>query len=131
MGGLVDKNEFGFYLSRDPDSAVGGEIMFGGVNPDHYTGDFLCANITEKPTGNSQWTAEQSRDPPGSPSVTVDVRPSLTLAPLSWPDLRRKSSKSRRLLEQPLWSVGNTWWTAARSQACLISPSQSPGRLSP
>jgi len=46
--GLVDKNEFGFYLSRDPDSAVGGEIMFGGVNPDHYTGEFLCANITEK-----------------------------------------------------------------------------------
>merc|ERR1719433_1889404 len=41
--GLVDKNEFGFYLSRDPDSAVGGEIMFGGVNPDHYTGDSLLA----------------------------------------------------------------------------------------
>ena len=36
--GLVAKNEFGFWLNRDPDSDDGGEIFFGGVNPDHYTG---------------------------------------------------------------------------------------------
>jgi hypothetical protein len=39
------------YLNRDPDSSPGGELVFGGVNDDYYTGDF-----THVPIDNSgQW----------------------------------------------------------------------------
>ena len=38
--GLVSANKFGFWLNRDLNSAEGGEIYFGGANPDHYSGWF-------------------------------------------------------------------------------------------
>lgn len=39
---LVSEPVFAIYLSRDPSPFTpdGGEIMFGGVNPDKYVGDF-------------------------------------------------------------------------------------------
>jgi len=36
--GQLEKPEFAFYLQDTPDAP--GELIFGGVDPDHYTGDF-------------------------------------------------------------------------------------------
>jgi cathepsin D len=47
--GLVSKPQFAFYLNRDASSGDdGGELMFGGDNPDHYQGDFTCAPVTSE-----------------------------------------------------------------------------------
>uniref|UniRef100_A0A3Q3VLB3 Peptidase A1 domain-containing protein n=1 Tax=Mola mola TaxID=94237 RepID=A0A3Q3VLB3_MOLML len=45
---LLPQNIFSFYISRDPKAAVGGELVLGGTNPQHYTGDLHYANVTRK-----------------------------------------------------------------------------------
>merc|ERR1712190_273130 len=44
----VDKAIFSFYLNRDPDAAVGGEILLGGSDPDHYVAPFSYVPVTRK-----------------------------------------------------------------------------------
>jgi len=39
---------FAFWLNRNPNHPDGGEITFGGLDPDHYEGDITYANVTAK-----------------------------------------------------------------------------------
>uniref|UniRef100_A0A4W5LWI0 Peptidase A1 domain-containing protein n=1 Tax=Hucho hucho TaxID=62062 RepID=A0A4W5LWI0_9TELE len=45
---LLPQNIFSFYISRDPLAAVGGELMLGGTDPLHYTGELHYVNVTRK-----------------------------------------------------------------------------------
>ncbi|KAH6772596.1 aspartic proteinase A1 [Perilla frutescens var. hirtella] len=46
--GLVEEQVFSVWLSRDPEAEVGGEIVFGGVDPKHYKGNHNYVPVTEK-----------------------------------------------------------------------------------
>lgn len=45
---LVDQNVFSFYLNRDPGATPGGELLFGGIDPQYYTGQLNWVNVTRK-----------------------------------------------------------------------------------
>uniref|UniRef100_A0A7C9DR31 Peptidase A1 domain-containing protein n=1 Tax=Opuntia streptacantha TaxID=393608 RepID=A0A7C9DR31_OPUST len=46
--GLVNEAVFSFWLNRDPDAKVGGEIVFGGVDPQHFRGNHTYVPVTKK-----------------------------------------------------------------------------------
>ncbi|KAK4835689.1 hypothetical protein QYF36_013101 [Acer negundo] len=46
--GLVRDEVFSFWLNRDPEAEVGGEIVFGGVDPNHYKGKHTYVPVTQK-----------------------------------------------------------------------------------
>lgn len=43
--GLVDEPLFSFWLSRDPKGETGGEMVLGGVDPSHFTGEHTWADL--------------------------------------------------------------------------------------
>lgn len=45
---LLPENIFSFYISRDKKAALGGELVLGGTDPEHYTGDLHYVNVTRK-----------------------------------------------------------------------------------
>jgi phytepsin len=46
--GLVTQPIFAFWLNRVSDAKVGGELVLGGVDSNHYTGDFVYVPLSEK-----------------------------------------------------------------------------------
>ncbi|KAH3731516.1 Lysosomal aspartic Protease [Pelomyxa schiedti] len=64
--GLVDSQVFSFYLSKNPDAQLGGEIVFGGSDPSRYIAPMTYTEVTQKTywevnlekmtVGNSSWS---------------------------------------------------------------------------
>ena len=46
--GLVKEPVFSFWFNRNADEKEGGEIVFGGVDPDHYNGEHTYVPVTQK-----------------------------------------------------------------------------------
>nr|XP_039271208.1 cathepsin D-like [Styela clava] len=46
--GVVDKPQFSFYLNRNPNDVLGGELYLGGVDESRYTGDFIWHDVTRQ-----------------------------------------------------------------------------------
>lgn len=46
--GLVKEPIFSFWLNRNPQADEGGEIVFGGVDPNHYKGKHTYVPVTHK-----------------------------------------------------------------------------------
>lgn len=46
--GLVKEPVFSFWFNRNADEEEGGEIVFGGVDPNHYKGEHTYVPVTQK-----------------------------------------------------------------------------------
>lgn len=46
--GLLNDDVFSFWLNRDVDAEVGGELVFGGVDKKHYKGKHTYVPVTKK-----------------------------------------------------------------------------------
>lgn len=46
--GLVSEEVFSFWLNRDPETSEGGELVFGGVDSNHFKGKHTYVPVTQK-----------------------------------------------------------------------------------
>ncbi|CAL1393158.1 unnamed protein product [Linum trigynum] len=46
--GLVKEEVFSFWLNRDPNAEEGGELVFGGSDPNHFKGNHTYVPVTQK-----------------------------------------------------------------------------------
>ncbi|CAL9754575.1 unnamed protein product [Musa acuminata subsp. burmannicoides] len=46
--GLIKEPVFSFWFNRNAEEGEGGEIVFGGVDPNHYEGDHVYVPVTQK-----------------------------------------------------------------------------------
>ncbi|XP_019057649.1 PREDICTED: aspartic proteinase A1-like [Tarenaya hassleriana] len=46
--GLIKEPVFSFWLNRNPESEEGGELVFGGVDPNHFKGEHTFVPVTQK-----------------------------------------------------------------------------------
>lgn len=83
---LVDEPVFAFWLSRNASvGQVGGELVLGGVDPAHYTGEFTTVPLTNE----TYWQFELARITVGSTTVSgsanaiADTGTSLLAGPTS------------------------------------------------
>ncbi|KAJ7331724.1 hypothetical protein JRQ81_013904 [Phrynocephalus forsythii] len=55
---LVELPMFSVYLSRNPDSSVGGELVFGGFDPAHFSGTSTGFQSLNRDTGRFYWISK-------------------------------------------------------------------------
>lgn len=46
--GLIKEPVFSFWLNRNTEEEQGGEIVFGGVDPNHFKGEITYVPVTRK-----------------------------------------------------------------------------------
>ncbi|XP_057539710.1 aspartic proteinase-like isoform X2 [Amaranthus tricolor] len=54
--GLLRKNMFSIWFNPNPEAEIGGEIVFGGVDPNHFKGEHTYVPVT--PNQNGIWQIE-------------------------------------------------------------------------
>jgi len=72
---LLEKYEFAFWLSPYADGHMKGELTLGGVNPDHYKGEFTCTKVTHPCYWEIHLEGGEVQGPSVSPSAMEAVRP--------------------------------------------------------
>jgi len=55
--GLIDEPLFSFWMSRDPDADEGGELVFGGMDPNHFKGEHTWLPVSQE----SYWDFEMDK----------------------------------------------------------------------
>jgi hypothetical protein len=58
--GLVNEPVFSFWLNRNIEGEEGGEIVFGGIDSDHYNGEHTYVPVTQK----GYWQVSLPKLPP-------------------------------------------------------------------
>lgn len=46
--GLIKEPVFSFWLNRKTEEEAGGELVFGGVDPNHFKGEHTFVPVTQK-----------------------------------------------------------------------------------
>ncbi|XP_072743890.1 uncharacterized protein [Anoplolepis gracilipes] len=82
---LVEEPLFSFYLSRDPKADLGGELILGGIDQNHYEGELSYVPVTEKGYWQIAMDSVQVGDDPtgckGGCQAIADTGTSLIVGP--------------------------------------------------
>ena len=114
QSGQLPEPVFAFYLgNKQP-----GELVFGGVDPKHYTGSFSFVPLSSE----SYWEINLDGVKLGSDSVSSTKSAIVDSGTSSWQDPSRRSPRLQQSLEpSPSWA-GSMWWTAVPSCQTSHSP---------